>query len=98
VAGFDTSAGPDIISLTGTDVKGVMPGASVSGEVGFDPVVKALVNGQGGGPELKNQYYFDNSQITNPCGSTGGSPIGLIYGTDTTTLLGSSGSPISFDL
>jgi hypothetical protein len=98
VAGFDTTAGPDIISITGTDVKGLMPGASVSGEVGFDPVVKALVNGQGGGPELKNQYYFDNAQLTAACGSVGGTSVGLIFGTDTTTLLGSSGQPISFDL
>jgi hypothetical protein len=98
VAGFDTTAGPDIISITGTDVKGLMPGASVSGEVGFDPVIKALVNGQGGGPDLKNQYYFDNSQITNPCGTATGGSIGLVFGTDTTTLLGSSGQPISFDL
>jgi hypothetical protein len=99
VAGFDTSAGPDIISITGTDVKGLMPGASVSGEVGFDPVVKALVNGQGGGPELKNQYYFDNAQLTAACGSgPTGTSIGLIFGTDGTTLLGSSGQPISFDI
>jgi hypothetical protein len=98
VAGFDTTAGPDIISLTGTDVKGLMPGASVSGEVGFDPVIKALVNNQDGGPELKNQYYFDNSQIAAACGTAGSNPIGLIFGTDTTTLLGSSGQPISFDL
>jgi hypothetical protein len=98
VAGFDTTAGPDIISITGTDVKGLMPGASVSGEVGFDPVVKALVNGQGGGPELKNQYYFDNAQLTAACGTVGGTSISTIFGTDTTTLLGSSGQPISFDL
>jgi hypothetical protein len=125
VTGFDTSAGPDIISITGIDVKGSMAGASVSAEVGFDPVVKALVNTPGvlPGPDglygppidggsaadntvanvLKNQYYFDNNQAPpGTCGTTQpnptGQPIGLIYGTDGTTLLGSQGSPISFDI
>jgi hypothetical protein len=125
VAGFDTSAGPDIISITGIDVKGSMVGASVSGEVGFDPVVKALVNTPGvlPGPDglygppidagssadntvatvLKNQYYFDNNQAPpGTCGTTTpnptGQPIGLIFGTDTTTLLGSNGVPLTFEL
>ena len=97
VAGFDTSAGPDVISLTGIDVKGSMPGASVSGEVGFDPVIKALDN-VSNPPALKNQYFFDNSQIAAACGTAGSNPIGTIFGTDTTSLLGSSGQPISFDL
>jgi len=99
VAGFDTSAGPDIMAIIGIDTKGSAPGATVSGEVFFDPVIKALTNGEHGGPELKGQYYFDNNQIANPCGSgpSGGS-IGLIYGGDGTSLLGSTASGLSWDI
>src|SRR5262249_6732558 len=103
VAGFDTSAGPDIISLTGIDTKGSFAGATLSGEVAFDPVVKNLVTFpaptlSGNVQILKNQYYFDNSQITAPCGGTGGTGIGLIYGTDTVSLLGNPGMPLSLDI
>ena len=37
VAGFDPVPGPDVIALTGIVVKGGGVGATVSGEVGFDP-------------------------------------------------------------
>jgi len=103
VAGFDTSVGPDIVSLTGIDTKGSMPGATISGEVGFDPVVKNLATFTaptltGNVQILKNQYYFDNTQVTAPCGGPGGTAIGLIYGTDTTSLLGNPGQPLSLDI
>jgi len=99
VVGFDTSAGPDVIALTGIDVKGNIPGASLSGETFFDPVLKSLVGGEQGGPELKGQYYFDNSEIATPCGSSATAPtIGLIYGGDGFSLLGSSASGLSFDI
>jgi hypothetical protein len=100
VAGFDTVPGPDVIATVGIDVKGSMPGASVTGESFFDPVVKALVNGQGGGPELKNQYYFDNAQLSAACASSAtGTSIGLIYGGSGISLLGSDSGPgLSFDI
>jgi hypothetical protein len=99
VAGFDTVPGPDVIAVTGIDVKGQMPGASVTGETFFDPVIKALVNGQDGGPELKNQYYFDNSQIAAACGNPGSSDIATIYGGSGSSLLGSDAGPgLSFDI
>jgi hypothetical protein len=103
VAGFDTSAGPDVISITGIDVKGQMPGATMSGEVTFDPVVKALANFTPPAPlppvsVLKNQYYFDNAQVAAPCGGPGGTGVSLIYGTDGTSLLGSSGQALSLDI
>jgi hypothetical protein len=97
IAGFDPVPGPDVIAITGIVTKGGGVGATVSGEVFFDPVIKALVNGQDGGPELKNQYYFDNSQIVASCG-TGGAPIGLVYGGDGVSLLGSPAGGISLDL
>ena len=90
VAGFDPVPGPDVIALTGIVTKGIGVGATIGGEVFFDPVFKALVNGEAGGPELEGQYYFDNSQIVAPCGTPGGGSIGLIYGGDGTSLLGSS--------
>ena len=96
VAGFDPVPGPDVIALTGMDVKGSIPGATVSGEVFFDPVIKALATGEAGGPELKGQYYFDNNQIVHACGTAGGGSIGLIYGGDGTSLLGSAASGLSF--
>jgi len=98
VAGFDPVPGPDVIAITGIDVKGSIPGATVSGEVFFDPVIKALANGEAGGPELKGQYYFDNSQIVAPCGTPGGGSIGLIYGGDGASLLGSPAAGLSFDI
>jgi hypothetical protein len=98
IAGFDPVPGPDVVAITGIVVKGGGVGATLSGEVGFDPVVKALVNNEGGGPELKGQYYFDNSQIATPCGSSPSAPsVGLIYGGDGTTLLGSAAAGISLD-
>ena len=50
IVGFDPVPGPDVIAVTGIVVKGGGVGATVSGEVGFDPVVKALANNEGGGP------------------------------------------------
>jgi len=99
VAGFDPGPGPDVIALTGIITKGGGVGSTLTGEVFFDPVKKALVNGEGGPvpgstPVLKNQYYFDNSQIAQSC-ADGGSPIGLIYGGDGPSLLGSAASGIS---
>jgi hypothetical protein len=98
IAGFDPVPGPDVIALTGIVVKGGGVGATVGGEVGFDPVIKALANNEGGGPELKGQYYFDNSQIATPCGSSPAAPsVGLIYGGDGTTLLGSAASGLTLN-
>jgi hypothetical protein len=99
IAGFDPVPGPDVIALTGIVTKGGGVGATIGGEVFFDPVIKALVNGEAGGPELKGQYYFDNSQVVTPCGSTPTAPsIGLVYGGDGGSLLGSvaSGLTLSF--
>jgi hypothetical protein len=96
-AGFDPVPGPDVVALTGIVVKGGGVGATVSGEVGFDPVIKALVNNEGGGPELKGQYYFDNSQIVAACGTAGSNGIGLVYGGDGPSLLGSNASGLSLD-
>jgi len=98
VAGFDPVPGPDVIAITGIATKGTMPGATLSGETFFDPVIKAATNNEGGGPELKNQYYFDNSQIVAACGTPGSNAIGLIYGGDGTSLLGSVASGLSFDI
>jgi hypothetical protein len=97
IAGFDPVAGPDVIAITGIVTKGGGVGATLSGEVFFDPVIKALVNGEGGGPELKGQYYFDNSQIAAACGTAGSSAIGLVYGGDGPSLLGSVASGLSLD-
>jgi hypothetical protein len=97
IAGFDPVPGPDVIAVTGIVVKGGGVGATVSGEVFFDPVIKALVNNEAGGPELKGQYYFDNSQIVLPCGF-GGNSIGLVYGGDGPSLLGSVAAGLSLDL
>jgi hypothetical protein len=97
IAGFDPVPGPDVIAVTGIVVKGGGVGATVSGEVGFAPVVKALANNEGGGPELKGQYYFDNSQIVNACGTPTGVAVGLIYGGDGVTLLGSAAAGLSLD-
>jgi hypothetical protein len=97
VTGFDPVPGPDVIALTGIVTKGGGVGATVSGEVFFDPVIKALANGEGGGPELKGQYYFDNSQIAAACGTAGSSAIGLVYGGDGPSLLGSVASGLSLD-
>jgi hypothetical protein len=98
VAGFDPVPGPDVIAITGIDVKGSIPGSTVSGETFFDPVLKSLVGGEQGGPELKGQYYFDNSQIAAACGSPGSAAIGLIYGGDGISLLGSVAPGLAFDL
>jgi hypothetical protein len=98
-AGFDPVPGPDVIALTGIVTKGGGVGATVGGEVAFDPILKALVNNENGGPELKGQYYFDNSQVVTPCGSTPTAPsVGLVFGGDGTSLLGSiaSGITLSF--
>jgi len=97
IAGFDPVPGPDVIAITGIVTKGGGVGATLSGEVFFDPVIKALVNNEGGGPELKGQYYFDNSQIAAACGTAGSSPIGLVYGGDGPSLLGSNASGLSLD-
>jgi len=98
IAGFDPVPGPDVVAITGIVTKGGGVGATISGEVGFDPVIKALVNNEGGGPELKGQYYFDNSQIAVPCGSSPSAPsVGLIYGGDGNTLLGSAAAGLSLD-
>jgi hypothetical protein len=95
VKGFDPIPGPDVIAITGIVTKGGGVGATVTGEVFFDPVIKALANGEGGGPELKGQYYFDNSQIAAACGTAGSNAIGLVYGGDGPSLLGSVASGLS---
>jgi len=92
VAGYDPVPGPDVVALTGMEIKGSMPGATVSGEMFLDPVIRAAANGENGGPELKGQYYFDNSQIVAACGNPGSNPIGLVFGGDGVSLLGSSAS------
>jgi hypothetical protein len=96
-AGFDPVPGPDVVALTGIVTKGGGVGATVGGEVAFDPVIKALANGEAGGPELKGQYYFDNSQIVAPCGTPTGGAIALVYGGDGLSLLGSAASGITLD-
>jgi hypothetical protein len=96
IAGFDPVPGPDVIAITGIVTKGGGVGATLSGETFFDPVIKSLANGQGGGPDLKGQYYFDNSQIVLACGA-GGAAIGLVYGGDGASLLGSVASGLSLD-
>jgi hypothetical protein len=96
IAGFDPVPGPDVIAITGIVTKGGGVGATISGETFFDPVIKALVNNEAGGPELKGQYYFDNSQIVLACGS-GGAAIGLVYGGDGVSLLGSAAPGLSLD-
>ena len=98
MAGYDPVPGPDVVAIVGIDVKGSIPGATVSAEEFFDPVLKSLVGGEQGGPELKGQYYFDNAQIVAPCGAPGGTPVGLIYGGDGPSLLGSVASGMSFDI
>jgi hypothetical protein len=103
IAGFNPVPGPDVIVITGIVTKGGGVGATLTGEVFFDPVIKALVNGEGGPtpgstPVLKGQYYFDNSQIVAACGPGGGAPIGLVYGGDGVSLLGSPAGGISLDL
>jgi hypothetical protein len=99
VAGFDPVPGPDVINVTGILTKGNAPGATINGEVAFDPVKKAAANGEGGGPELKGQYYFDNAQVGNPCGaSPTGTPVALVAGGDGLSLLGSVASGITFEL
>ena len=97
VAGFDPVPGPDVIALTGIVTKGNAPGATINGEVAFDPVKKAAVNGEAGGPELKGQYYFDNSQVANPCGTPTGGSIGIIAGGDGLSLLGSVAAGMDFE-
>jgi hypothetical protein len=49
---------------------------------------------------LKNQYFFDNSQIAAPCGGPGGGAVGVIFGDSGTTLLGGPvpGNGVSFSL
>jgi hypothetical protein len=98
IAGFDPVPGPDVIALTGIVTKGAGAGSTLSGEVFFDPVIKALVDPDGPGPALKGQYYFDNSQIVAACGTPGGADISLVYGGDGPSLLGSAAAGISFDL
>ena len=97
VAGFDPVPGPDVIAVTGIITKGNGVGATINGEIGFDPIKKALANGEGGGPELKGQYYFDNGQVANPCGTPTGGSVGLIAGGDGLTLLGSVAPGLSFN-
>ena len=98
VAGFDPVPGPDVVAITGIVTKGDTPGATVSGESAFDPVLLAAVNddpvaiaqGAAPGQVLKKQYFFDNSQVVLPCGSAPTAPsVGTIVGGDGVSLLGS---------
>jgi len=108
VAGFDPVPGPDVVAIVGIVVKGDTPGASVSGESAFDPVIKALVNddpvaiaqGAAPGQVLKKDYFFDNAQVVTPCGSSPTAPsIGLVLGGDGVSLLGSAVfGGLNFDL
>jgi len=93
VLGFDPSA-PDVIDLTGVVTKGDGVGATISGSVFFDPVIKAGKGDPNGIP--KNAYYFDVAQISSPCGS-GGAPIANVYSGDGTSLLGSPAAGIAFN-
>jgi len=99
IAGFDPVPGPDAVVIKGIVVKGDTPGADVSGESAFDPVILAAVNddpvalaqGAAPGTVLKKQYFFDNAQVATPCGSSPTAPsVGLIYGGDGLSLLGSN--------
>jgi hypothetical protein len=105
ISGFDPGPGPDVITLTGMITKGAIAGASLGGEVYFDPIIKALVNddpvalalGAAPGQVLKKQYFFDASQIGLACGA-GGNAIGTVFGGDGASLLGSVASGMTFDL
>ena len=88
VAGFDP-AGPDAIDLTGIVVKGTFVGATVGGSLTFDPIAKDPT------PKSKN-YVFDSAQLTAPCGSVGGTPIGLVLISDGTSLLGTTATGLNF--
>jgi len=97
VTGFDPVPGPDVIGLTGILTKGAGAGSTLSGEVFFDPVVKLLTDPDGAGPIAKGNYAFDNSQILTACGA-GGNAIGLVFGGDGPSLLGSVATGLSFTL
>jgi len=105
LAGFNPVPGPDVITLTGIITKGAVAGATLTGEVFFDPVIAATMNddpialGMGAAPGqvLKKNLFFDASQIGVPCGS-GGNSIGLVYGGDGFSLLGSPAAGLSLDL
>jgi len=45
---------------------------------------------------LKKQYYFDNSQIVAACGTPNSNSIGLVFGGDGPSLLGSVASGLSW--
>lgn len=114
VAGFDPNF-QDVISLTGIVVKtidaGAPVGATVSGEVYFDPVVKLAADtpidydGPGPAPTItlpKGDYSFDNNQIQHQCGTNPpdplANPIALVFGGDQVSLIGSVGTAMSFDV
>ena len=79
IAGFDPVPGPDVIGVTGIVTKGLGLGATVGGELFFDPVLRAtsdddpvaIALGAAPGQVLKSQYFFDNSQVVLPCGAGG---------------------------
>jgi hypothetical protein len=103
---YDPVPGPDVVLMTGTFVppSASYPlGATISGEFFFDPILKALSNNdatalaQGAqlGQVLKNQYFFDNSQLANPC-SAGGRAVAREWVGDGPSLIGSLAPGISW--
>ena len=101
VVDYDPVPGPDVALITGTFYSPLSPpsplflaGQTISGEIFIDPILKATSNGPG--PVLKNQYFFDDSQLSNPCSAGGGNTVGLVWAGDGTSLLGSLASGISW--
>jgi len=96
--GFNAAAGPDVLDIGGIVLKGAAVGASVTGNIWFDPVAKT------GGPTGYNTGY--ELDLAQALGCADGTPnnatIGTILsgggGASSTSLLGSSATGAQFSL
>jgi len=96
--GFNAAAGPDVLDVGGIVLKGAAVGATVTGDIWFDPVSKT-----GGSSGYNTGYELD---LTNALGCADGTPNNATISTvlsgggggSSTSLLGSTANGVSFSL